>query len=255
MLQSLPVTTDRSERMTRAFMEAAEPELRRRGAFSVRVYSFDSSMSEPVLAALGYDLASRWEFLIDLNRTLDEIWLGFAGERRTDIRKADKRGVTTRRENTSEALTTLDSFYSESMRRHGIATAVHDPQVALASKQRLESGKADLLVAYHGECPVSAALFVVFGGRAYYHVSGSSIAGYRCCAPAHVIWTAIRTYKEQGLEVLNLGAALDGQETLYKFKRDFGAVPVCAPMGTKRISRIGSALHWIRSLQRRDAGV
>lgn len=41
------------------------------------------------------------------------------------------------------------------------------------------------------------------------------------------------------------------QAGVRKFKLDFGATEVPSPIGVKRISRIGSCLHRIRSFVRR----
>jgi len=136
------------------------------------------------------------------------------------------------------------------MRRRGVSARQASDRIVSARQQQLEGGKADIFVTYRDGTPVNASLFGVFDNKPYYHVSGASDRGYHCCGPAHLIWTAIKMYKERGSTILNLGAALEDQTGLYRFKRDFGAKVVSQPIGTKRISRPGSALHRIRSALR-----
>lgn len=250
MLLCLPAVGDRSVETERAIMAAIEEHLRRKGVFSIHVYSYDSPRSEAVLSSLGYDLSARSEFHVDLTRSLDDIWAGFKGHRRTDVRKAEKLGIVTRVENTPEALDLVLSFQAQSMGRRGKSMPSARERTILARRDRLESGRVDVLVSYRDETPVNAALFGFFNGRAYYHVSGSSDPGYECCGPVHLIWTAIRIYKDRGATCLNLGAALEDQGGLFRFKQDFGATVVSTPVGKKRISRVGSGLHRIRSLLR-----
>jgi hypothetical protein len=247
MLLALPAMVDASEDDCAGFLQAVERRLSRHGVFNVRIYSHDSLNSHVVLSKLGYRLAERQEFVIDLGPSLDEIWTRLKGTRRTDIRKAEKLGVETRLENTVEALRRVLEFQSGSLTRHGI-----DQQCDLdAERERLESGCLDLFVSYRNKAPLNAAAFGVFNDRPYYHLSGTSDEGYKCSGPAHLLWTAVKTYKERGARRLNLGAALPGQEGVAAFKQDFGAAAFSSPIGVKRISKIGSALHWARTTVRR----
>ena len=248
MLLSLPAVADGTEAMQRRVLEAVEEHLRGRGVFSVRIYSYDAMASERVLGALGYQLSPRTEFYVDLTPTVGAIWGHFSGTRRTDLRKAEKLGVVTRLENTLEALDLVSTFYAQSMRRHEVVIATPNEQATVARRRQLESGHGDVLVTYWNGQPVNAALFGIFSQKPYYLTSGASEAGYKCCGPAHLLWTAIQMYKDRGAACLNLGAALEDQTGLHRFKQDFGATVVSAPIGVKRLSTLGSALHRIRSL-------
>ena len=247
MMTSTPVASDQTTQTEKLIMSALEKYLRGQGVFSVRVDSYDSVRSEEILSSLGYELSARSEFYVDLSRSLDDIWAKFKGHRRTDIRKAEKLGVVTRRENSSEALQLVEKFQADSMHRRGITRGPMSQAKAENRQKQLAKGNIDIFVTYKEGVPVNASLFGVFNNRPYYHVSGSSQEGYHCCGPVHLIWTAIQTYKEQGVRVLGLGAALEGQTSLYKFKCDFGSEIVSQPIGIRRISKIGTGLHWIRS--------
>ena len=115
----------------------------------------------------------------------------------------------------------------------------------------LESGRIDVFVSTLNDAPINGSVFGNFNDKPYYLVSGSSDLGFKNCGPVHLIWTAVQKYKEQGATILNLGATLEGQDSLFQFKKDFGATVVSQPIGKKRISQIGSGLHRIRSLLRK----
>ncbi len=251
MLTSTPVARDDSLDSQRLILSALETHLRKQGVFSVRIDSYDSSHSEKILSSLGYDLVPRYEFYVDLRPPQEEIWAKFKGHRRTDIRKAEKLGVQVRRENTKEAFDLLMSFQAQSMRRRDVAVQRPSDSVVSVRRKQLENGMADIFVCYHEDTPVNASLFGVFNHRPYYHVSGASERGYQCCGPVYLLWKAIQHYKERNAHCLNLGAALEDQTGLYRFKQDFGAQAVSQPIGKKRISKIGSALHTLRRLLRR----
>lgn len=242
-LYGLPATADGSAEAGRAFMAAMERALRREGAQAVTVLGYDSPDGEAILGGLGYALSPRTEFYVDLARSEEEMWSGLKGERRTDIRKARKLGVETRLENTGEALDLVFNFYDESMRRHGIDLGETREDTARARRERLGGGRIDVFVSYREGEPVNGAIFGNFNGKPYYLVSGSSPAGYKCCGPAHLLWTAMTTYRERGARYLNLGAALEDQVSLYRFKRDFGGTAVAQPMGRKRLSAFGACLN------------
>jgi hypothetical protein len=244
-LLSLPATCSRSPDLQQNVLSAMEAWLGQQGVFSIRVASYDSSNSEAVLSALNYELTPRHEFVIDLSRTEEEIWKGFKGERRTDVRKAEALHVETRRQTTPEGLDLVAEFQNESMQRRDNSVPSGD-HISAARRARLASGAIEIFVSYHEDLPINAALFGFVNGQAYYHVSGSSDEGYRCKGPVHLLWTAIRLFHQRGARSLNLGAALAGQDGLFKFKRDFGATVVPAPMGRKQISLVGSALDKAR---------
>jgi lipid II:glycine glycyltransferase (peptidoglycan interpeptide bridge formation enzyme) len=196
-------------------------------------------------------LSPRFEFYVDLQPSLEEIWAKFKDHRRRNIRKAEKLGVQTRRENTEESFDLLMSFQADSMRRRNVSAPQSPEHVVSARRKQLTSGDVDIFVSYHEGAPVNATLFGVFNNRPYYHVSGSSDDGYQCCGPVHLIWTAIQHYKERGATCLNLGGVLEDQTGLYRFKQDFGATVISQPIGAKRISKVGSSLHKVRALLRR----
>jgi len=245
---ALPATRERSAELERIILKGLEKELKRRGVFSIELGSADSPNSDRVLRGLSYETRDRVEFYVDLNRPLQDIWKSLVGECRNMIRKAQKLGVVTKVEHSPRGLALLHAFQQESLRRHGVDFQMSGGAAQTASLSLLNSGRANLLVSSCGETAINAAMFGVFGGRAYYLLSGSSSDGRKNAGPPHLLWTMIERLKDTGATVLNLGGAAvpagedDPAWGLYRFKRDFGASIISQPSGTKTISQFGRAL-------------
>lgn len=255
---ALPATKEKTGGMQRVIMLALEKALKRRGVYQVQVSSYDSPNSANILGGLSYNLNDRCEFYIDLSMSLDYLGKSFKGSRRTDIRKAEKSGVETQVDNSSAGLRLLDGFQAASMQRRGVEFQSMDPVGESAKMMLLDSGRAMLLMSSCAGRPINAAMFALFGHKAYYLYSGSSLDGNKQCGPVHLLWTAIQLFKAKGFSALNLGGACAlheaaSEKNLYNFKRDFGALVVTQPAGMKTLSVLGASLNASASCLKRIA--
>ncbi len=248
VLGALPAVKGKKQQVEKEMLAAIEKALQRKGIFHIHISSYESLNSSIVLSRPSYELSDRCEFYLDLSRPLEKIWEGLKGSRRTDIRKARKRGLEVRMVNTTEGLELLFGFQSESMRRRGIELEAFDKK-ALAAKARLvDSGKATVLITYRNGDPLNGGMFGIFNGKAYYLHSGSSADGNRSAGPAFLLWSMIEMSKERGLTSLNLGgtAANPAKQSpeygLHSFKRDFGTTIVLQPAGSKTLAKLGARL-------------
>jgi len=255
---ALPATKGRNAELELAMMNMLERELRSRGVFQIRIYAYESPNSRKVLSAFSCGLNDRVEFYIDLSRSIDDIWKMLKSARRNDIRKGTKLRVESKVKNTMEGVQQLYDFQTESLQRRGIP---FDPFYTPAERLQtllLDTNRAKLLVSYRDGVPVNAGLFGLFGGRAYYLASGSTIDGYRSCGPVHLLWTTIEMLKADGAITLNLGG-VDGhtdqerrvKDGLYSFKKDFGGTVVSQPGGFKTISLFGARINSILTVCKR----
>jgi len=251
MLHALPAAGERTPAAARALLAAIEDELRRGGVFAIHVSSYDSPLSHQVLASLGYELEPKWEFDVHLAPGIDAIWASFEGRRRTDIRKAEKLGVTTSVENTAAAVRLAFEFHGRSMQRRGAAADGVGQEADLAARHLLTSQCVDVFVSYQDGSPINAALFGHFNKAAYYLVSGSSDQGNRSCGPVHLLWTALKVYRERGAVRLNLGGAAEHEATLHKFKSAFHPAITAEPGGRKEFPGLGAGLDRVRRLIKR----
>jgi dTDP-4-amino-4,6-dideoxygalactose transaminase len=258
---ALPATKEGYSELEPAIMNFLERDLKAQGVFQIEICSYESPNSLKVLSAFSGKLSDRVEFYLDLSRPTDDIWKTLKSTRRNDIRKAEKLGVESRSENTMKGVQQLYGFQTESLQRRGIQFDPFYIQAERLQTSVLDTQRARLLVSYRDGVPVNAGLFGLFGGRAYYLASGSSRDGYKCCGPAHLLWTAIQMLKSEGATTLNLGG-VDGpidhergmKDGLYNFKNDFGGVVIPQPRGLKTISWIGAKLQSGLMLSKQIAG-
>jgi len=202
-----------------------------------------------VLQKLGYQLTRRdSEFYLDLSAPIDVIWNRLKDTRRQKIRKATRLCVDIRREESDNALALLYQFVGQSLERRNVAWRTGPDMVQRAKDYLLARQRSVLAVGYHDGQPINAALFGVFGGRAYYVNSGSSLEGYKYSGPVQLLWIMVEHFKAEGVATLNLGGApKDGQagangQGLFSFKEDFGGEVVQQAAGFKVLSGLGKHL-------------
>jgi hypothetical protein len=239
-LDALPAVRDESAETASLFLRLIENHARRAGDVTFRVGSFTSPQSERILQPLGFSISQRLEFELDLGQDEKVIFAGLNHGRQQAVKKAMKKGVEVREIPGEEGASHLRRLQRESIVRiaaRGGPAAVKrefgsgDPIMILtrAGVGRVVGGFVN------GVC-VSAALFTVFNGVAYYTIAGHDSTGLESCAPSLVVWDEIRRLRAEGIRRLNLGGC--GIEALkesspehgvYTYKKAFGgAVLECA---------------------------
>jgi hypothetical protein len=252
-LGSLPATGDSEPVSQGRVLEAIEEELARRGVFRLRVCSYNSPASEIILSSLGYEVEERYEFYLDLTGPVEKVWQNVRSERRTKIRKAVKCGLATKEENTLKGLKTLWGLHVEALSRRSIRTGDIPQQLDALKRFLIDTGKARLLINYLENQPASAIMFGVFGDQACTFLAGSTAAGNKVGAPAHVYWSMMELLCQEGVPRINIGGTIPkgteaAKDGLFAFKKDFGATPVRQPAGSKVISKLGKRLSWARTM-------
>jgi hypothetical protein len=247
VLDALPIAAGDRPEIQQEALAALESELRKRGVFLIRVNSYDSPHGQAVLSSMSYKLENLFEFYLDLTPPEEEIWRNLRDTRRNKIRKAEKAGLVTKIEKNAAAVELLYGFQKLSLKRRGVDFQAGCPAESVKD-MLLDKDRGELFVTYKDDIPLNASLFVFFGERAYYHSSGASAEGNKLAGPAHLLWTAIKHFKQKGAKVFNFGGVPapadenDPSSGLYSFKRDFGAGPLAQPAGEKIISRFGCKL-------------
>jgi hypothetical protein len=251
MFPSLPVVGSADPNTASLVLAAIENHLSRKGVHEIRFASYDSPLSCDVLAGLNYQTDERNEYHIDLTLDRDDLLGALHANRRKQVRKAEKRGIQTRLENTKVGLELVDQFRVLSMRRRGIPVRPASPQKLAAQGELLVNGRMQIFVSYLGDEPVNANSFGYFNGRAYGLLSGSSDIGNKCYGPVHLTWTAIDWFKREGATQLSIGGAKKDEQGLRTFKLEFGTIEQPQPTGRKSVSRIGSLLAACKQMVRR----
>ena len=214
------------------------------GYVRVTIGSFASETREKNLKSLGFDLAKRLEFIVQLDRSEDELWKALSARRRRSVRSASKNNVTLEHMKGGDALKILHDLQNESAKR---IKKRGGPDLMTGNSMNYDpldvlqkAGVAQVMVARaHGKVE-SAALILHSNRQAYYMQAGHSPEGLENHAPSLLIWECFHHYKNKGASVFNLGGcsadALNSDSPeygLYVFKKEFGGKTVECTSGQK----------------------
>ncbi|QGN32794.1 GNAT family N-acetyltransferase [Microlunatus sp. Gsoil 973] len=205
-------------RFRRAFLDDA----RNRGCVAEFLRTNPLDFAERDMSALH---VARWRphatFAVNVVDGVEAYWEHCAGRHRTAVRKSVKSGVSVR-EVAAYALLDSDSafrqLYRDTMDRVG-ATA----RLKLTDEyfEALVSGLSDhvsVIEAATSDKVLAAAVFMRWGRRIHYHLSGSSPDGMRLGATNAVLDYAVRELLPAD-GVLHLGGGVSGGDGLETFKR------------------------------------
>ena len=215
-----PVAPDDADRSR--FREHFLADARRRGCIAefLRTNPFD--IADPEAAGLHVD---RWRphttFTIDLVDGVDAYWQQCEGRHRTAVRKSVKSGVTVRRSDAASLPDSTSDFrqlYRDTMDRVGASSRLKLPDEYFSLLVSGLSGELAVVEAADQDGVMASAVFMSWGGRFHYHLSGSSIQGMRVGATNAILDYAVREMVPQG-GVLHLGGGVGDGDGLEKFKR------------------------------------
>ncbi len=164
-------------------------------------------------------------WLLDLKRTETELWDGMEGRARTEVRKAEKKGVTVREAEKHEGQMYY-RLHSETYRRTGVSPH------PLAYFERIwsdffEKGLCRVFMAERDGRTIAAVNISLYKDAAEYWTGASSQEALKTGANSLLQWTAIRWMRSEGLAFYNCGEAFPHATTgkhkgLNDFKRSFG---------------------------------
>jgi hypothetical protein len=207
------------------------------GFTSLDINSFGTPHGTEILYEFGFEISKRWEFLVTLGKTEEEVWKNIHSKKRNRIRKGQKEGIQVLRVSGIKdmmSLRALDVETYERKKRKGIEFPIPSAEshYILVKEKLIDTGLGRLYMAYdEDDQAISGAFFVGFNRIAYYTLSGAGEKGLKKAAPDLLLWTAMTDYLKEGFNLFNLGGIsekdLNGQPLeesgLYHFKIIFGA--------------------------------
>ena len=173
-----------------------------------------------------HPIYDRHTIAIDLQPELDVIWKEqIATSNRSDILRAERRGLTFRTTKAKVGMQIFRELYAETMHR------LHADDFYYFSNEYFANAADALpnlivgIVEYESE-PAAAAIIMHNGYYAHYHLSGSKSKYQRLCPNNYMLWQAAKVLKEQGCRYFHLGGGTNGNEenSLYRFKQKFSRV-------------------------------
>jgi hypothetical protein len=234
-----------------ALLESLGTALAARGVMALTVDSYAAPPDCPLGSSILANQVSRAEFCLDLGASLDELWSGLAGTRRTQIRRAQRAGLTLKPGRTRADVDQLDRLIAGSAHRwrQGHGEPFETPRLEkldLITRHLVERGLATVYLAEGEGGAISGNLVGLWNGQGYNLLAGSCPAGFKVGAASWLYWEIIKDLKGQGAREFNLGgvapdSAAPGHPAhgLYDFKRDFGGrlVPCASPTYALRPGR------------------
>ena len=159
---------------------------------------------------------------IDLTRPEEDQVRGMTKGHRYDIRKARRRSVIVRQDESFRQLETFISFYNETMERNAAAKFYYFKKEYFFRLKKLLGDSLRLFLAEEDGAVISASLFLATGRILQYHLSGTP-QSYLQHGGSKVIIDEVRKWgKERGFSWLYLGGGVGGQaDSLFRFKCGF----------------------------------
>jgi hypothetical protein len=243
-LDTLPAMRDKAPNAETSFLNLIEAHARSAGDVRFGVGSFASPGRETVLQRLGFSIARRLEFELDLQQAEKGLWGGMNVNRQRAVKRAMKSGVQVKELTGEEGVAHLGRLQRESgiriAARGGPAPAKREsvgrhPITALTS-----AGVGCIVGGFVDGVCVSATLFTNFNGLAYYTQAGHDAKGLEARAPTLVVWEMILRLRSEGTLKLNLGGCGIGaseesspEHGVYTYKQAFGGARLECASGEK----------------------
>ncbi|OZG73582.1 hypothetical protein BTA51_10460 [Hahella sp. CCB-MM4] len=165
--------------------------------------------------------AGKVSMVLDLPETPEELWKGFKSKLRSQIRKAEKNGLTHEIGNNSRLVEEFYQVFTRNMRDLG--SPVHG-KAWFEALSRNYGDNMVISIVRKDEIPVGGGIVLYCGTKAAIPWA-STVAEYNRLAPNMMLyWSLLEETCRRGCTVFDFGRSTYGEGT-YKFKSQWGARP------------------------------
>jgi hypothetical protein len=167
-----------------------------------------------ILERHGLKRCSDWAtLLLDLTADEERIVAGFRSTTQQCIRKSSALGITVEPQDTREGWRTLAALQADLSLRAPVPL-VDESMIGRISRDWFREGSGGtVLVAYHGEEPLAAALIVTYHGTAHLVMMPSGHLNREFPSSHLLLWEAMRWSKDHGCSTFDLGGySLEAQQ-------------------------------------------
>lgn len=173
-------------------------------------------------------LFTKYNFVVDLTKSEDELLKNMHPKTRYNIRIAQKHGVKVEHRTDDQAFEIYLKLYFETTKRQGYHG--HNEKYHCQAWQGLkQANMANLLIAFYQDKPLTAWMLLNFKDTLYYPYGGSSKLHPEVMANNLVAWEAIKLGKKLKLKTFDLWGALgpnanqkDPWYGFHRFKQGYG---------------------------------
>lgn len=202
---------DRSPLVLEAFSKLAH--LRKWKYFELRGGRICQTSAKPAVTFYGHEL--------DLRPGIEELFARFMSSARGAIRKAERSNLTIQIAQNIEAMMQFYRLHGQSRRRHGLP-----PQPVSFFRnihhEIIKSGHGFVVLAKNETRAIAAAVFFRLGKKATYKFGASDERFHSLRANNLVMWEAIKSLAQNGVELLHFGRTSMENPGLRKFKLAWG---------------------------------
>lgn len=187
------------------------------------------SLKQLGLSKAKKSLFTKYNFILDISRTEQDLLASMHPKTRYNIKVAQKKGVEVYDSTDDKDFETYLKLYFETTKRQKYYG--HTPKYhRLVWKSLKENNMARVLVAKYQKTPLVAWMLLNFKDTLYYPYGGSSTKHKEVMASNLVAWEAIKLGKRMGLEIFDMWGALgpnpnpaDPWHGFHRFKAGYGA--------------------------------
>jgi len=173
-------------------------------------------------------LFTKYNFVLDLTPTEEELLKNMHSKTRYNIRLAEKRGVTVKEYTNEKGFKEFLKLHFETTERQNFHS--HNANYhKKAWETLLNAGIARILIAYYKKKPLSAWMLYTFKDKLFYPYGGSSVEHKEVMANNLIAWEAIKIGKRLGLKEFDMWGALgpdadpkDPWQGFHRFKQGYG---------------------------------
>ncbi|TSC87540.1 MAG: FemAB family protein [Microgenomates group bacterium Gr01-1014_7] len=164
-------------------------------------------------------LFTKYNFIVDLTKSEDELLKNMHPKTRYNILVAQKHKVTVKESVDDEAFRVYLRLYFETTRRQGYHGHNENYHQKIWDTLK-DMGMARLLIASFKNKPLTAWMLLNFKDTLYYPYGGSSVEHKEVMANNLIAWEAIKLGKKMGLKSFDMWGA-DSRRGFHKFKAGY----------------------------------
>jgi CelD/BcsL family acetyltransferase involved in cellulose biosynthesis len=159
---------------------------------------------------------------LQLEPTVEQAFAKLSSHHRRAVRTAQRSQVHIEIGASAELLATFAALHASTRKRLGVPVQPRRFLSAIGSAL-VEHEIGYIAVAWQGDRPVAAGVFLEANGVALYKFGASDARAWSLRANNLLVWEAIRHAIEHGATLFDFGRSDLGQDGLSSFKRNFGA--------------------------------
>jgi len=204
-------------------MQAYDEYTKDKALFSEVWNLFDTCDDKELWTGIGYEWRDHLNFLIDLDRPVEDIWASFSSSRRKNLRRSERSGVTVFEITGAEELGVFYELLQETYNR---------VKVPLVSKMFFDTAfevlvpkqMAHFFLARHEGEVIGARAVLTYKDLVYDWYAGARSEARKLCPDETLVWHILQWAVEKGYKWFNFGGAGKPDEEYgpREFKRRFG---------------------------------